>query len=419
MSSLITNTSAMVALQTLRTINENLDQANNRVSTGLRVNNAGDNAAYWSIATTTRSDNGALGAVQESLGLGKSAVDTANTGLDNVRLALQKIKEKLVTASAPDTDRAKIQTEINSLIAQMKSTADSSVISGSSWLSVDSSAANYNATKNVVASFSRTGNEVKVNTIDLDTSTVKLYDANATVHTAVDGAVTTATSTYATTKTAADTAYGTAVTTADTAYNTAVATADTNFAAGSGHADEGDVAVRDAAYAAATVTRDTAYGTALTTRTAAYTGAVTAMENSINATDNDDLGLLDKTRVGATASGIATASSIADIDISALTSSEADLGKVAGYLSIVDAALLDLTDASTELGAMTSRIGSQQSFVKALMDANDRAIGALVDANMEEESTKLKALQTQQQLAIQSLSIANASSQNILQLFRN
>ena len=56
--------------------------------------------------------------------------------------------------------------------------------------------------------------------------------------------------------------------------------------------------------------------------------------------------------------------------------------------------------------------------MKALQDANTTAVGALVDANMEEESTKLKALQTQQQLAVQSLSIANASTQNILTLFR-
>src|SRR4051812_23631193 len=198
MSSLITNTSAMVALQTLRSINSNLDETNNRVSTGLRVNSAADNAAYWSIATTTRSDNGALGAVQDALGLGKASVDTANTGLNSVRDALQKIKEKLVTASAPDADRGKLQTEINSLVSQLKSTADASVISGNNWLSVDSSDADYNATKNVVASFSRTGDTVSIATIAIDTSAIKLYDANTTVHTAVDAAVTTASSAYGT-----------------------------------------------------------------------------------------------------------------------------------------------------------------------------------------------------------------------------
>jgi len=52
------------------------------------------------------------------------------------------------------------------------------------------------------------------------------------------------------------------------------------------------------------------------------------------------------------------------------------------------------------------------------MDAVDRGISALVDADMTEESTKLQALQVQQQLGIQSLSIANQQGQSILALFR-
>ncbi len=64
------------------------------------------------------------------------------------------------------------------------------------------------------------------------------------------------------------------------------------------------------------------------------------------------------------------------------------------------------------------RIGMQEEFVSKLTDSIDSGIGRLVDADMNEESTRLKALQTQQQLAIQSLSIANTNSENILQLFR-
>ena len=66
----------------------------------------------------------------------------------------------------------------------------------------------------------------------------------------------------------------------------------------------------------------------------------------------------------------------------------------------------------------TLRIGLQEDFVSKLTDSIDSGVGRLVDADMNEESTRLKALQTQQQLAIQSLSIANSSSQNVLSLFR-
>ena len=306
MSSLLTNSSAMVALQTLKTINTSLDQTNNRVSTGLRVNSAADNAAYWSIATTARSDNGALGAVQDALGVGKSTIDTVTTGLDTVRSALQNVKEKLVTASSPDVDRAKLQVEISSLLEQIRSVASNTVSGGSNWLSVDSSDASYNATKTIVASFSRTGDSVNVGSISIDSSSVKLFDENQAVHTAVDAAVTTASSTYATAKSAADTAYGGAIATADTNYNTAVATADTNF--GPGGSAEGDIAARDAAYAAALVGRNTAYDTAASTKTTAYGGAATAFQNALTASGTDSLGLLDKTRIATAANGQASAS---------------------------------------------------------------------------------------------------------------
>ena len=77
-----------------------------------------------------------------------------------------------------------------------------------------------------------------------------------------------------------------------------------------------------------------------------------------------------------------------------------------------------MTGAASELGAAKSRIDMQKDFVSKLMDSIDRGVGQLVDADMNQESTKLQALQVQQQLGIQALSIANANSQNILALFK-
>jgi flagellin len=83
MSSINTNVAAMTALQSLTQTNKALTETQNRISTGLRVSEASDNAAYWSIATTMRSDKAALSTVQDALGLGASMVDVAYTAVDS------------------------------------------------------------------------------------------------------------------------------------------------------------------------------------------------------------------------------------------------------------------------------------------------------------------------------------------------
>ena len=100
-----------------------------------------------------------------------------------------------------------------------------------------------------------------------------------------------------------------------------------------------------------------------------------------------------------------------------LTASTTD-DDIEGMISAVDAMLTSLTDAAATLGATNTRISMQDDFMADLMDVIDKGVGRLVDADMNEESTRLKALQTQQQLGIQALSIANSNSQNILSLFR-
>ena len=79
MSSLLTNTSAMTALQNLSATQKNLNKTQSEISSGLAVANASDNSAYWSIATSMRSDVSALGAVTSALNLGASVLSTATS----------------------------------------------------------------------------------------------------------------------------------------------------------------------------------------------------------------------------------------------------------------------------------------------------------------------------------------------------
>ena len=308
MASINTNFAAMTALQSLKMTDMRLLETQNRISTGYRVETAKDNAAYFSIAATMRSDNAALSTVQDALGLGAAAVDVAYTALESTIDVVDAIKNKLVAAREPGIDRTKIQAEITQLQNQLIANANTASFNGENFLSVDSGSADYNATKSIVASFTRTGSTVSIGTIGIDITSTALFDADAT-----------------------------------------------------------------------------------------GTGALDAEFTTTNG------GLV---------------YSVSTLDITLLTDSAVDLADLEEMVQTVDNALGLVITAASDLGAASKRIELQQSFVSNLMDAVERGVSQLVDADMNEESTRLQALQVQQQLGVQSLSIANASSQNILALFR-
>ena len=102
MSSILTNTAAMTALQSLTQTQKQLEMTQNRISTGYKVASASDNAAYWSIATTMRSDNKALSTVQDALGLGSATIDVAYTALNQDRTFSTRSRR----SSSPQSSRA-------------------------------------------------------------------------------------------------------------------------------------------------------------------------------------------------------------------------------------------------------------------------------------------------------------------------
>jgi flagellin len=314
MNSINTNVAAMTALQSLQQTSKDMLTTQSRISTGLRVASASDNAAYWSIATSMRSDNDSLSTVQDALGLGKGTVNVAYTAMNSSIDLVSSIKQKLTAALGPGVDRSKIQSDITELQNQLKGVADSASFSGENWLSVDSATSGYNATKSIVSSFTRGADgSVSIGYIKVDTSTAVLFDAS--------------------------------------------------------------------------------------------TGASAG-------------GILDSQRSSTGAVVTTGGTSIMDIDISTLTDSQADQDKLAGYIASVSKAFDEMTNAATGLGANQTRINLQSDFVSSLMDSITTGVSQLVDADMNEESTRLQALQVKQQLGVQALSIANQSSQNILSLFR-
>ncbi|MGR6466781.1 flagellin N-terminal helical domain-containing protein [Rhizobium sp. PAMB 3182] len=320
MTSLMTNNSAMAALDTLRGINSKMEETQNHISSGYRVDTASDNAAYWSIATTMRSDNAALSTVQDALGLGAAKADTAYTGMDSAIDVVTEIKSKLVAAREPGVDKDKINSELTELKSQLSSIAESASFSGENWLYNDTTTAP--GTKEMVASFTRgSDGTVSLQTISFDTANSVLVDTE---------------------------------------------TADNGL-----------------------LTKD------YTATIPSGTGTTTVQYFLIDASSTN------------TAAG-------SEVELYTTTTDD----QVEGMISAVDSMLSDMTDAASTLGATKSRIDMQTEFVSDLMDVIDTGVGRLVDADMNEESTKLKALQTQQQLGIQALSIANSNTENVLSLFR-
>lgn len=297
----------MTALQSLNVTNARLEDVQQRISTGLRVASASDNAAYWSIATTMKSDNSSLSTVQDALGLGSATVDVTYTAMNTAIESTKAIKDKLVAARQSGVDKVKIQAEITARQSQLRSIADSASFSGENWLAVDSSLASYNPAKSIVSSFARGATGITIQTIDFNGDAAKLYD------------------------------------------------------------------------------------------------------------DNDQSGILD---LEDTTTNGGVTYSVATLDISTLTDSANDTADLEQMITWVDNALGKMTTAAANLGALKNSIDNQTSFVKTLMEAVQRGVGTLVDADMTEESTKLQALQVQQQLGVQALSIANQNSQTILSLFK-
>ena len=322
MASIMTNASALTALQSLNSTNKNLETTQSRISTGYRVAEASDNAAYWSIAPTMRSDNKALSTVQDALGLGASKIDTAYTGMNKAIETVNDIKTKLVASNgASAADKEKYNTEIKALQAQLKSYADAATFSGANWLSTDTTTGHTTAGTfddvKIVSSFNRNAaGTVSLGTIDVKVQDIKLYDAFATATGLNDGIL------------------------------------DAQRLGSSG---------------ARTATATTPAGGAAVAGTDTY--------------------------------------SVAALSVTGYSDAQ-----ISNMITVVESALKEMTTAATNLGAAKTRVDGQKAFTTSLMDSIERGVGQLVDADMNKESTRLQALQVQQQLGIQALSIARRLS---------
>ncbi len=281
MSSILTNNGAMVALQTLKSVNTNLTDTQNAISTGKEIGTAKDNAAVWAISKTMESDIASFEAIEDGLAMGSATVAVASAGAEQIVEKLVEIKELLVSAQSENVDRGKIQTDIDAKVDQIESIISAAQFNGANLL----------------------------------TSTI-------------DGTAT----------------------------------------------EMGVLASLDRVGAG---------------------GTVTSVDITIAAQGFDS-----------------------SLDLASDLTSITDTTSAASALAEIESFLQIAISGAAALGAASARIEDQSMFVADLVDSMTLGVSTMVDTNMEEASARLSALQTQQELAVQSLGIANEAPQALLQLFQ-
>lgn len=434
MSSILTNNSAMVALQTLKSINSNLGKIQSEISTGKTVETAKDNAAVWAISKVMQSDVSGFAAISDSLSLGEATVGVAMNGAGAITDLLTEVKGKVVNAQESNVDRDKIQTDIEALTSQIKSIVGAAQFNGLNLLNGSDTAA-----VDVLSSLDRDANgnvstgQISVDRTNLNASAVLASETavagganGGTAATTITAAATATTvamtfiegdgvATVATTGDMTGVAFSLTLSGSGTSYadaefttGTATTSSEITYVAQDGDTDLeiglGLKAAFDTYASANNISSDvlsvaaTATGISVTTG-AGETGAISA---SINANKPAD-GTAHK------ASGELQA--LDGINVTTLDGANAALTEIEGLIQTS-------IDTAANLGSSARQIETQSDFVGKLSDLLTSGIGTLVDADMEASSAKLQALQTQQQLGVQALSIANQAPQTILSLFR-
>ena len=414
MSSILTNNSAMVALDTLRNINKNLASVQNEISTGKKVSSAKDNAAIWAISTVMSTDVESFKTISDSLNLGSSTVGVARSAAEAVTENLQSIKNLIVSAQQSNVDRDKIQADIDELTKGIQTSVSGAQFNGLNLLDGSSSAdVDFLASLDRSSSGTVSASYISVGRQDLSLSN------SATA------------ATFGTTANADQTIIASGAN-----YGTATA------AAAGGTLDIDIASVADG-YSYRILLNDSATNNSLGQRTFEYVAGSSDSADSVAANlanqistylsatgeTNYSVSRTDGTITIANASGAALAVTATATTGGTAGTSTGGLGNLAtidvttdagatAALTAIEGLLQTSIDAASALGSSQKRIENQGEFVNSLVDAMTTGIGGLTDADMEAASARLQALQVQQQLGVQALSIANSAPQQLLSLFR-
>ena len=178
MSSILTNNGAMVALQTLRSINTSMATTQNEISTGKSVSNARDNAAVWAVSKTMEADVQGFKSISDSLALGRSSIGVARNAAETVTSLLTKMQGQIVAAQEDNVDRAKIQNDVAALRDQIGGVVNAAQFNGLN-LVRGSDAVNILSSLDRGSDGSVSTSQIRVNRQDLSTDAAVFGDGDS------------------------------------------------------------------------------------------------------------------------------------------------------------------------------------------------------------------------------------------------
>jgi len=365
MTNMSFNSAATAALAILRHNDSTHDKMQNVVTTGMRISEAADNAAYWSIATDMRNTTKATSTVIDALELGAALVDVSYQAMEDLIDITSEIKAKIMAMKEPGVDRYKVSSEIYELEKQFLSTTESASFNG----------------RNLLAPGKL--NYTEKTYVDGNGKTLKYIEMGAPDANIVFGGIV---SSYTKGKVGIINIYG------DSNLNV--------FGPANYKNETGGMTAEN--------------GLVDTPQTDGLTGGVAHEDPA-------------KTMAWLPAFNGRTQIAFANGAQTDDMFSASHMGEVpddlVGYatdllLTRYDDIHTTLTDRAATLGSLSMRIDMQTDFNKTLTTTIQKGVGRLVDADMSDASTKLKAIQSQVQLAVQALNIANNSPSLLLQLFQ-
>ena len=425
MLSVNTNNAAMAALQSLSMTTSALNQTENEVSTGLAVGTASDNPAIYAISQQMDGNIAGLSAVSTSLSFGAQVVGTATSASQNIISTLQTLQQTITQTGTSGINLATMQTQVANALNLVNTYARNSTFNGVNLLTsqADGGTSVSNASLSVVEGLQGNTLTVGNQATALKNGAVTLTDAlGLTSAMTANGSVL-----------ANGTAAGGEVTQNILTSNSVGQNIGVGSTLVAGSFGNGTNVVLDNGDGTTTTFEFDASGTAPTA--ANTTGAnanktVVVTVDDANESTNQMIGDLvnamnengysaavqNDGSINVTGQGLKSYTSSVT-GLTAASSNATALSAGQSAVTTIQSAINKMTQVTSSLGDSTQVITGIQGFTSSLSDALTSGVGALTDADLSAESAKLTSLQTKQQLAIQSLSIANSQSQSILSLF--